>query len=53
MQEKLTFQVSKATALTSNEWQALIDLCTAADKENFDHLLEARFARHRHSEKEV
>lgn len=38
MWEKLTFQVRKANELTSNERQALIDLCTAAYEENFDHL---------------
>lgn len=41
MQEKLTFQISKATELPPNDRQALIDLCTAAYEETFDHLFDS------------
>lgn len=41
MQEQLTFQISKATELTQNDRQALIDLCTAAYEEAFDHLFDS------------
>lgn len=41
MQEKLTFQISKAAELTPHDRQALIDLCTAAYEEAFDHLFDS------------
>lgn len=41
MQAKLTFQISQASELSPNDRQTLIELCTAAYEENFDHLFDS------------
>ncbi len=41
MQEQLTFQISKAAELNPDDRQALIELCTAAYEETFDHLFDS------------